>query len=146
MNLRPVLLSLLLFFTGGVLLLAATLALFLGGGTTPFQEAPEDVPELSDPFRPPGYMDNQCGFSTCNGYENLDCSTNTPTRCTEIYKVGDRCRQFATCTTENGSCQLQTSPAFNSCVSCVESCKQQFADTENPSRLFTCEQECTNAL
>jgi len=172
MNIRNIFLSILLFFAGGFLLLMVTLV-FLAGGGEPFlwktnqsalppvasspdppnpsaKNPPEspDVPEISDPFRKPkpGDTEEKCGFTSCNGYEQLDCSDQVPTMCPEVYKLGDGCRQYAECVTTNGSCELQTDSTFDSCVSCVEDCKQQFEGTGDPSGLFSCEQQCREAL
>jgi hypothetical protein len=81
----------------------------------------------------------QCGIENCHGMD-IKCGSNVAQMCTEIYMAGDNCRQFASCQTKNGTCQLAQSPKFESCKSCVKKCE---ADFPNGSvSFFECENKC----
>lgn len=81
----------------------------------------------------------KCGIEYCHGLE-ITCGPNVPDACTELYAFGDRCRQFATCQSIDGECQLATGEEFENCESCVEECSQYFG--EGVDKAFECESRC----
>ncbi|MGB9176326.1 MAG: hypothetical protein WCB46_06265 [Methanoregula sp.] len=81
-----------------------------------------------------------CGFTTCHGTD-LACGTNAPQICTEEYRTGDRCRQYARCDASGGICTLvTTNPQYTACKACAERCQVQ----AGPDSLAasTCEEKC----
>ena len=94
-------------------------------------------PDQTDPNTPPTL--NQCGIENCHGLE-IVCGDNPAQMCTEIYMLGDRCRQFAECEVVDGNCQQSNNPLFFECKTCVEKCEKDFPD--DPEMLFACESEC----
>ena len=77
-----------------------------------------------------------CGFINCHGL-NLVCGQNPPQVCTAIYQIGDKCRQYAYCSNNGGTCSLVTTPQFVSCISCIEKC-----GGADPVEAFSCEEKC----
>ena len=64
-----------------------------------------------------------------------------PRSCTMEYQLGDKCRQYAECVPgSDGTCSLVTSPAFDTCRSCVKSCSQMAKS--DPVSAFDCEAKC----
>ena len=80
----------------------------------------------------------QCGIENCHGLD-ITCGPNVPDVCTEIYMIGDSCRQYASCEIFNGECVLVKNNAFETCKSCVENCPES---NDDPAMLFSCENEC----
>ncbi|MBM3205341.1 hypothetical protein FJZ41_00615 [Candidatus Shapirobacteria bacterium] len=80
-----------------------------------------------------------CGIENCHGLE-IVCGPNPAQICTEIYELGDRCRQYAECGFENGVCQQKESRQFTDCKNCVESCLEKYK--EDQIKLFECESRC----
>jgi hypothetical protein len=89
---------------------------------------PVETPDLST-----------CGFTTCHGLD-LACGTDAPQICTMEYRIGDGCRQHASCDTSSGSCTLVTGPKFIACKSCVEKC--QIAAGPDGLTAFSCAEKC----
>jgi hypothetical protein len=56
------------------------------------------------------------------------------------YRLGDKCRQYAQCSTTGGSCTLVTSPQFTACKSCIENCEKSVLN--DPQGAFACEEKC----
>jgi len=81
-----------------------------------------------------------CGIQNCHGLE-ISCGQNLPEFCTEIYQLGDFCRDFIECGIVNENCQLIENPKFNECKSCVEKCNE-FTGIE----AFACEDDCREKL
>lgn len=79
-----------------------------------------------------------CGFMSCHGLD-LSCGFDAPQMCTMEYRIGDFCRQYATCEVQGDRCELIVDPAFETCKSCVEQC----TDTEDA---FACEENCREQL
>jgi hypothetical protein len=77
-----------------------------------------------------------CGFTTCHG-PDLACGPNPPQVCTALYQLGDKCRQFASCSNANNSCRLVTTPQYDSCRACVQKC-----GGADPAEIFGCEEKC----
>lgn len=81
-----------------------------------------------------------CGFTTCHG-SDLACGTNAPQICTEEYRTGDKCRQYARCDTSGGSCTLVTdNPKYTTCKACAEHCAIQ-AGADSLAAV-SCEEKC----
>jgi hypothetical protein len=102
--------------------------------------SPAPVPALTTATVPPETPGmSGCGFTTCHGLD-LACSTNAPQMCTMEYRIGDRCRQYASCDASGGSCRLTIGPKFTACKACVEQCQIQ----AGPDSLaaFSCEEKC----
>jgi hypothetical protein len=57
-----------------------------------------------------------------------------------MYMIGDNCRQYASCQTINGQCQLQKTMQFDACKVCVEKCTEDFDD--DSIGLSQCESQC----
>lgn len=85
----------------------------------------------------------QCGMENCHGLD-ITCGPNVPDACTEIYMLGDRCRQYASCEVIDGECQLVESSAFETCKSCVENCSEEFG--QDHTMLFECESGCISTI
>lgn len=77
-----------------------------------------------------------CGFTTCHGLD-LACGPNPPEVCTALYTLGDKCRQYASCSSANDACKLVTTPQYDSCKACVQKC-----GGADPAEIFTCEEKC----
>ena len=60
--------------------------------------------------------------------------------CTEMYQLGDKCRQYAKCGVVSGTCQQIESPEFTACKSCAQKCENDFPN--NPDKAFECESKC----
>lgn len=97
------------------------------------------IPREPNPLPP--ISTNECGIESCNGLD-IVCSTQPAEVCPAIYKLGDKCRQFAECTKIDGQCQQVENPQFTECKSCVERCEQQYKDNPDSSKVFMCESEC----
>jgi hypothetical protein len=77
-----------------------------------------------------------CGFTSCHRLD-LACGSRSPEVCTALYQLGDKCRQYAYCSTSGGTCTLVRTPAFDACRSCIEQCGGADA-----TEIFTCEEKC----
>ena len=123
----------------GLLLVAALITagctLTSGGKVTPTEIPAHILTTL--PAETPG--PSTCGFTTCHGLD-LACGTNAPQMCTMEYRIGDRCRQYASCDTSGGGCSLVLEPKFIACKACVEKC-QTAAGPDNLAA-FSCEEKC----
>jgi hypothetical protein len=123
-----------------IVLLAA--ALCAAGCTLPSggQVTPSTVPTaIPTPVPVETTGQSACGFTTCHGLD-LACGMDAPQVCTMEYRIGDRCRQHASCDSRGGSCTLVTGPEFTACRSCVEKC-QAAAGPDNLAA-FSCEEKC----
>jgi hypothetical protein len=114
--------------------------LLVAGCTSPSYGGDTNVPRMTTPFPPGNAVSTTCGFTTCHGLD-LACGTHAPEACTMLYQLGDRCRQYAQCTSgSDGSCSLVTSPQFASCRACVEKCGKSAGS--DPQQMFACEEKC----
>jgi len=129
------LVSLLCFILLVAALFAAGCTQTPGGKVTP-APVPTALP-TTVPEETPGL--STCGFTTCHGL-NLACGMDAPQMCTMEYRIGDKCRQHASCDTSGGSCTLVTGPKFIACKSCVEQC--QAAAGPDGLAAFSCEEKC----
>jgi hypothetical protein len=118
-----------------MLLMAGCTSVFPGSATPTPTPLPTPVPTVVPADTPVSY----CGFTTCHGSE-LACGMDAPQVCTEEYRIGDRCRQYARCDTGIGSCTLVASPRFTQCKACAERCQIQ-AGPDNLAAM-TCEEKC----
>jgi hypothetical protein len=81
---------------------------------------------------------SQCGVANCHG---LDIECGTPVQmCTEMYQLGDKCRQYAKCGVVSGTCQQIESPEFTACKSCALKCEND--NPNDPDKAFVCESKC----
>jgi len=109
-----------------VVIIAAGCTSPQGGGVPPV--SPTATGTLAVP--------SACGFTSCHGL-SLACGTNPPQVCTALYQIGDKCRQYASCSDAGGGCHLITTPQFDSCRSCVERC-----GGGDPAEILGCEEKC----
>ncbi len=84
-------------------------------------------------------QEEKCGIENCHGLD-ITCGSNIPDGCTEIYMIGDGCRQYAKCEIINGKCQLVQNKKFEDCKSCVEKCSEDFKN--DPINLSQCAYKC----
>ena len=90
---------------------------------------------------PPGKTSKECTLQPCHGLD-LSCAfTNGPMMWTEMYALGDSCRQYANCDVVKGACVLNTSDKFEACKSCVARC--QSTQGSDVAGAFSCESLCT---
>ncbi len=87
----------------------------------------------------PGDVVGTCEVENCHGLD-ISCGSNRADVCDEMYVLGDKCRQYATCGVENGTCKQVENPDFTFCKSCVETCNSKYSD--NTEKLFECEGSC----
>lgn len=80
-----------------------------------------------------------CGMQNCHGLE-ISCGPSPVEACTADYQFGDLCRRFASCEIKNGTCAQKENANFNSCKTCIQSCKDIF--TQNPTEYLQCESKC----
>jgi len=84
----------------------------------------------------------RCGIENCHGLDII-CGPNPPDFCTEIYKLGDFCRQFASCGIVGGGCVLLTDDKFEPCKDCVIKCQTIAGGyLDDGSKAFECEDIC----
>lgn len=101
----------------------------------------EDVDDTDKTVKTPSQPSGKCGMENCHGLE-ITCGAKVPDACTEMYAMGDGCRQFASCKNIDGKCSLDKTPKFDSCKSCVEKCEKSFPN--DPIKVSDCESECIN--
>jgi len=80
-----------------------------------------------------------CGITSCHGMD-IHCGSDVPDVCTAEYQPGDKCRQYAKCSDEGGTCRMIPSQTFDSCKSCVEQCLTQYG--QNYTAVTDCERKC----
>ncbi|MGA2917374.1 hypothetical protein [Methanoregula sp.] len=109
-------------------------------GTTPATQVPTPVAPVTTIVTPGNPASATCGFTTCHGFD-LACGTNGPQICTTDYQPGDKCRQYAQCSSgSDGSCSLVTSPQYDSCKTCAQNCELR-AGADNLAAA-SCEEQC----
>jgi hypothetical protein len=80
-----------------------------------------------------------CMMQGCHGLD-VTCGEKAPPMCTEIYMLGDRCRNLAKCEIVDGNCVLSAGEQFSRCKACSEKCN---ADNALDSmKAFDCESRC----
>jgi len=80
-----------------------------------------------------------CAIENCHGMD-IECGPNPPDACTEIYMLGDKCRQYAKCGVQDGVCRQIEDAQFTQCKSCVQACAD--AHQDDNIGVFECESEC----
>ena len=80
-----------------------------------------------------------CGVTNCHG-TTVTCGENIAEICTMEYRLGDKCRAFASCRVVNGTCTVVEQPGYSACVSCAENCNKTYPD--DPLKAFECESRC----
>lgn len=86
---------------------------------------------------------DECGVTNCHGYEISCGDVSEPIACTMEYRVGDGCRQFASCEIAQGTCAPVLSARFEECKTCAQACES--ANAENPIDVLACESKCYDA-
>lgn len=89
------------------------------------------------------FVNQACGIQECHGMD-LTCGPNVPEACTEIFMVGDGCRQFLSCATISGSCQALGLDKFNTCKTCIQECQARYRD--DPVGASECDSECVTLV
>jgi hypothetical protein len=85
-------------------------------------------------------QEQKCGIEQCHGLE-LTCGSNVPDACTEIYQLGDFCRQyFSGCEVVDGDCAKVSNASadllFSKCKFYIEHCEK----ISDPIKAFQCEE------
>lgn len=81
----------------------------------------------------------ECVPQQCHGFE-FTCGIKGPKACDDSYMMGDRCRQYAKCSIEEGKCMVVYSEKFYACRDCVKECKKLYI--EDPISYSNCEASC----
>jgi hypothetical protein len=76
--------------------------------------------------------------ANCHGLD-IECGQSVQMR-TEMYQLGDKCRQYAKCSVVNDKCQQIENPEFTACKSCALRYEKDFPD--DPDKAFMCESRC----
>jgi hypothetical protein len=112
--------------------------LLVSGCTTVFPDGKPGTTTVTATITPGNPPD--CGLTPCHGLD-LTCGPDIPEVCTAVYQLGDKCRQFTSCTTDsNGTCRMETKPEFDTCRTCVQTCLNE--SRNDPSKSFACEEKC----
>ncbi|MEK6628874.1 MAG: hypothetical protein AABY53_09630 [Bdellovibrionota bacterium] len=82
----------------------------------------------------------RCALESCHGLD-LKCSFNAPEICSQMYAIGDFCRQYAQCEISGDSCSLTKNPVLDKCLSCMKNCP-----TKDPIKHSVCEAKCREKL
>jgi hypothetical protein len=85
----------------------------------------------------------RCGIENCHGID-IVCGPNFAEVCSEMYGLGNFCRQYARCEVVQGECRLAKDPAFDVCTECVRKCTDAYQD--NPMEAFNCEAKCREEI
>ncbi len=84
-----------------------------------------------------GVEASRCVLTPCHGLEGLSCAPPSDP-CTAIYRIGDVCRELASCKGTAGACSLSLDPKFAECKRCVDACEG--------SKIERCEAECKKKI
>lgn len=82
----------------------------------------------------------QCGLESCHGLD-LKCGYNPPEICSQMYAIGDFCREYAKCEISDGNCVLTKNTKLNSCVACMKTCP-----TKDSIEMENCETKCRKKI
>lgn len=82
----------------------------------------------------------KCGLESCHGLD-LKCGNNPPKICSQMYAIGDFCREYAKCEISNGNCVLIKNTKLNSCIACMKACP-----TKDTIKHADCEIECRDKI
>ena len=124
------------------LIVVFAVTLLVAGCTSASHSGNANVTRGTTPVSPGNPVSTACGFTSCHGLD-LACGNHVPEACTMLYQMGDKCRQYAQCTSGSGSdggCSLVTSPEFASCRACVQQCSRSAG--RDPQQAFACEEKC----
>lgn len=94
----------------------------------------QDIQEPVDPWIPERAIEN-CGISNCHG--PVECGEAVDV-CTLEYKLGDMCREYASCEQTTSGCELRKTSKYDACISCIDTC----LELSDPQEAFSCETEC----
>lgn len=85
----------------------------------------------------------ECAVQGCHGLP-VTCGPSKDLMCTEVYMLGDGCRNIAKCEKISNSCVMTNNSAVQKCSECVQKCITSDAETDmaNPRDKFSCEQKC----
>ena len=83
---------------------------------------------------------HRCGLESCHGV-NLKCGFNPPDMCTQVYMIGDFCRQYANCELSGETCNLIKNSKLDKCIDCVNACPKK-----NPLTQAGCEAKCRSKI
>mgnify|MGYP003395381822 CR=1 FL=1 len=97
----------------------------------------------STEYEPAGDGAAPCGIENCHGLD-ITCGENIAEICTMEYRLGDFCREYASCAVVDGQCRLVEDPLFAKCRTCVQQCSLDHRD--DPIAAFNCELRCREAL
>lgn len=78
----------------------------------------------------------KCGLENCHGMDFV-CSDKPAEFCTEMYAMGDFCRQYAKCEIVKGKCGLKKSLKLERCIDCVKACLSLTSEEQRE-----CEDQC----
>lgn len=98
----------------------------------------KDVSEPIDPWVPDKAVEN-CGISNCHG--PVVCGEAVDV-CTLEYRLGDMCREFASCEQNATGCELQKTSKYDVCISCIDTC----LEIADPQDAFACETKCRSKI
>jgi len=93
-----------------------------------------EIEDQVDPWIPKEKIAD-CGVSNCHG--PVECGERVDA-CTMEYRLGDLCREFASCEETSKGCELSTTKKYDTCIKCIDTCTQ----IENPQESFSCEDRC----
>lgn len=86
-----------------------------------------------------GGSQDECQILNCHGLD-ITCGESSPFACDAMYRIGDKCRQYASCGVVDGKCQQKTDPRFDSCKDCVTTCEKMYQN--DPMKSMDCESKC----
>lgn len=66
---------------------------------------------------------NKCVIQECHG-PFFSCGEPQKIACTLEFRLGDYCKQFATCEQVGSSCELKEDPRLSKCQECVQVCEK----------------------
>lgn len=97
--------------------------------------------ELEDAVDPwiPGEEGGECGIANCHG--PVECGKPVG-MCTLEYRLGDFCREFATCEATARGCGVVASKKYTACIDCVSKCEK----ISDPQQAFACETQCRGVV
>ncbi len=88
----------------------------------------------------PAAETRRCALESCHGL-NLKCGFNAPDMCTQMYAIGDFCRQYANCEISGDTCKLTKNTVLDKCIACMNKCP-----TKNPMNHADCETKCRTKI
>lgn len=97
-----------------------------------------ELEDAVDPWIPKG-EEGECGIANCHG--PVECGVPVE-MCTLEYRLGDFCREFATCEATAKGCALTQTKRYTACIDCVAKCEQN----SDPQQAFACETQCRSVV